>query len=50
MMNILLDTNVLLWYVQNHDLLPDIFKQQILYDENTIFVSMASLQGRMMRR
>lgn len=41
-MNILLDTNVLLWYLQNHDLLPEVFKKQILNDENKVFVSMAS--------
>lgn len=41
-MNILLDTNILIWFSQDDTALPDEKKQRIENPENTIHVSVAT--------
>jgi PIN domain nuclease of toxin-antitoxin system len=42
-MNLLVDTHIILWFLEDSNKLPDKFKSAIADENNTCFVSMASL-------
>ena len=43
MMNVLLDTHTLLWWINEHDKLSPIARSVLLDEENTLFLSIASI-------
>lgn len=42
-MNYLIDTNILLWYLESDPRLPDDFKEILFSDQSSIYISIVSL-------